>query len=176
MSQCPVFTAIDDQNTSTDCPVRLAEIYEPVHGMIDRLPGCITVTSGPGEAIPADYVCPASAAAPRLLAVNADSGPAVGSTLDGWTYMGCANEATDVRALSEASYTSDNMTNGACLSFCAGKNTSMAGTEYGRECYCGSALASGSSLNDETCGRMLCGGSDMEYCGGRYCLSVYQKA
>ena len=173
--ECPVFAPIDDQNYSADCPPRLAEIDEPVHGMIDKLPGCITVTPGPGEATLADFVCPANAPEPALLSVSSDSGPAVGSTVNGWTYMGCANEPTGQRALSAASYTSDNMTTEACQSFCAGKGAPMAGTEYGAECYCGSALASGSSLN-QACESMLCSGSDLEYCGGPYRLSVYQKA
>lgn len=173
--ECPVFTAIDDQNFSTDCPARLPEIDEPVHGVIDKLPGCITITPGPEEATLADFVCPASAPEPTILNVSSDSGPAVGSTVDGWTYMGCANELTGVRALGDATYTGNNMTNEACQSFCAGKGSPMAGTEYGTQCYCGSALASGSSLG-QTCGNMLCSGSDMEFCGGADILSVYKKA
>lgn len=143
--------------------------------MIDKLPGCITITPGPEEATLADFVCPASAPEPTILNVSSDSGPAVGSTVDGWTYMGCANELTGVRALGDATYTGNNMTNEACQSFCAGKGSPMAGTEYGTQCYCGSALASGSSLG-QTCGNMLCSGSDMEFCGGADILSVYKKA
>ncbi|CAD6582987.1 MAG: hypothetical protein ASARMPRED_001123 [Alectoria sarmentosa] len=173
--ECPVFAAIDDQNFSTDCPARLPEIDEPVHGVIDKLPGCITITPGPEDATLADFVCPASAPEPTLLDVGSDSGPAVGSTVNGWTYLGCANEPTGVRALGDATYTSNNMTNEACQSFCAGKGSPMAGTEYGTQCYCGSALASGSSLN-QTCSNILCSGSEMEYCGGPDRLSVYRKA
>ena len=143
--------------------------------MIDKLPGCITITPGPAEATLADFVCPASAPEPPLLSVSADSGPAIGSTVDGWTYLGCANEPGGVRALGGATYTSNNMTNEACQSFCVSKDSTMAGTEYGTQCYCGSALASGSSLN-QTCSSMLCSGSDMEYCGGPDRLSVYEKA
>ena len=175
VSECPVFGPIDDQNTSTDCPARLPEIDEPVHGMIDKLPGCITITSGPEEASLADFVCPASVPDPPLLSVSSDSGPAVGSTVNGWTYMGCANEPNGARALGDATYTSNNMTNEACQSFCAGKGSPMAGTEFGTQCFCGSTLASGASLG-KTCGGMFCSGSYMEYCGGPNLLSVYQKA
>ena len=173
--ECPVFAPMDDQSTSTNCPARLPEIDEPVHGVIKKLPGCITVTSGPGEATVADYVCPAGTPQPPLLGPDSDSGPAVGSTVNGWTFLGCANEPGGARALGGATYTSNNMTNEACQSFCAGKGASMAGTEYASECYCGSALAAGSSLN-QTCSSMVCSGSDMEYCGGPNRLSVYKKA
>lgn len=173
VSQCPVFTSIDDQNYSADCPTRLRGVDEEVYGMIDKLPGCITVTPGPEEATLADFVCPASVPQPAIL--GSDSGPTVGTTANGWTYMGCANEPTGVRALSDASYTSNAMTNEVCQSFCAGKGSPLAGTEYGTQCFCGSALASGSSLN-QACHSMLCSGSDTEYCGGPNRLSVYQKA
>lgn len=143
--------------------------------MIDKLPGCITITSGPEEATLADFVCPAGDPQPPLLSISSDSGPAVGSTADGWTYMGCANEPNGARALGDATFTSSNLTNEACQSFCAGKGSPMAGTEFGTQCYCGSALASGSSLNS-TCSNILCSGSDMEYCGGANLLSVYKKA
>ena len=65
--ECPVFAPIDDQNTATDCPPIEPEIDEPVHGMIDKLPGCITITPGPEEATLADFVCPASAPQPSAI-------------------------------------------------------------------------------------------------------------
>lgn len=43
------------------------------------------------------------------------------------------------RALTGYSFSNDQMTVGSCVSTCASKGYSMAGIEYGRECYCESS-------------------------------------
>jgi len=81
-------------------------------------------------------------------------GTAVGSS----TYLGCASEATNSRALNGASYTDGNMTNAVCAAYCASKNFALFGTEYGHECYCSNALAPGASLGQTGC-TMPCSGN-----------------
>ncbi|KAJ9154856.1 LysM domain-containingprotein [Pleurostoma richardsiae] len=92
------------------------------------------------------------------------------------TYVGCYTEATDARALASASYVdSAIMTVEVCEKFCFVTNTySMAGIEYGGECYCGDTLQPGSVAAPETDCNMACGGNRTELCGAGNRLSVYQ--
>lgn len=66
--ECPVFAPIDEDNSKLPeyCPALKPEIAEPVHGMIDKLPGCINVTPGPADAKLSDFVCPAGAQQPKV--------------------------------------------------------------------------------------------------------------
>ncbi|KAL8681456.1 MAG: hypothetical protein Q9224_006852 [Gallowayella concinna] len=54
---CPAFRPSFDPNHSKNCPERPSLLNEPVHGMIDKLPGCIKITSGPQDATDADTSC-----------------------------------------------------------------------------------------------------------------------
>jgi len=67
------------------------------------------------------------------------------------------------------------MTIQACQAFCLSKNLPLAGLEYGRECYCGTALTSYSAVGFTGC-NMACAGSPKgspDICGGSSRLSVY---
>lgn len=65
------------------------------------------------------------------------------------------------------------MTIEACISFCSSKALQYAGTEYSGECWCGSALASGTSqLADSQC-NMACSGNASEPCGAGSKLSLF---
>lgn len=56
------------------------------------------------------------------------------STLpDGWTEVGCIPEPTNARALLAASFTSQDMTVGSCVNYCAGLGLPLAGVEYGTQ-------------------------------------------
>ena len=59
----------------------------------------------------------------------------------GWRWHGCYTEASRSRTLGEKTFASDGMTLEACADFCAGHR--FFGTEYSRECFCGSALNDG---------------------------------
>ncbi|OAQ97604.1 hypothetical protein LLEC1_06562 [Akanthomyces lecanii] len=87
--------------------------------------------------------------------------------------VGCQTEGNNTRALADTSTAADNMTNEACGTFC--KDYQYFGTEYGRECYCGNALAASSAVALKGECTMLCAGSNVEYCGGSNRLSVYKK-
>ncbi|KKA28638.1 hypothetical protein TD95_001872 [Thielaviopsis punctulata] len=89
-----------------------------------------------------------------------------------WYSLGCKTEATGMRALSAAAFsTTTSMTLEACAAYCA--NYKLFGTEYGAECYCGNALNPGSvDANADDCS-MQCSGNKLEYCGAGDRLSVY---
>ncbi|WVR00301.1 hypothetical protein IAU59_007444 [Kwoniella sp. CBS 9459] len=97
--------------------------------------------------------------------------PSASASSTPWQYLGCANE-TNPRALSLAATSSSTMTIQTCQAFCLSKNYPLAGLEYGRECYCGTALQSYSALGFSGC-NMPCAGSSQDTCGGSSRLSVY---
>ena len=66
VEDCAPFTPSLDPNFSRDCPEQPSVANEPVHGMIDKLPGCITITSGPADATDADMNCPAGQGTAQL--------------------------------------------------------------------------------------------------------------
>ena len=149
--------------------------------MISKLPGCITITSGPQEATSADMSCPANVTIPTVNTTPTHSGsyttflPAVGTVYNKWKYMGCANETATGRSLTGAGYANlTNMTNEICQASCASKGFPLAATEYGSECYCGLTLDPTTSLG-QSCSPMICSGNSSEFCGGPNILSVWNS-
>ena len=179
ISACPPLAASDMSEASFNCPERPPLVDEPVHNRIAKLPGCINLTSGPGRALSSDMNCAANAPTP---AINTPTNtgpistflPQAGTTYDGWTYLGCANETDGGRTLPGASTVSDSMSNALCQSFCASKGFPLAGTEYSRECYCGFKLDPTTSLG-QNCNARVCAGNNSEYCGGPNRVSVWNS-
>ncbi|KAF7951604.1 hypothetical protein EAE96_006907 [Botrytis aclada] len=107
------------------------------------------------------------------------SGPITVMNLTGWNYLGCYNESTKGRALSglENPIPGMNTSVEACSTACDG--WTYFGVEYGDECYCGSSINAGASLQSGTslsttgC-NMVCAGNKMEVCGGSLRLNLYQ--
>ncbi|OAA66090.1 Carbohydrate-binding WSC [Cordyceps fumosorosea ARSEF 2679] len=97
---------------------------------------------------------------PNIAGGAPEQPPAAGD----FSLVGCQTEGNNTRALAGASTAADNMTNEVCATFC--KDYEYFGTEYGRECYCGNALATSSAASPKTDCGMLCGGSNVQYCGG----------
>ncbi|KAL9127627.1 MAG: hypothetical protein Q9217_003539 [Psora testacea] len=62
IQSCPPLAASDMSDFSQKCPPRPSLIDAPVTGLLDKLPGCIKVTAGPGRATLADMLCAAAAA------------------------------------------------------------------------------------------------------------------
>ena len=105
---------------------------------------------------------------------NITSGPpeqpvAVGN----YVLVGCQTEGNGTRALPATSIAQDDMSNEVCANYC--KDFTYFGSEYGRECYCGDTLADSSKVAPASECRMLCAGSNAEYCGASNRLSTYKK-
>ncbi|EXJ91928.1 hypothetical protein A1O3_00478 [Capronia epimyces CBS 606.96] len=178
ISDCPPLQASQDEYYSTNCPEQPALVNEQVKGELSKLPGCNEVTSGPDD-VP-QGIC---ATQPSLNPVVDTDGETTtvpvanvtSTTLSSGNtalYQGCYVEATDSRALSGASYTnSSGMTSVSCGTFCQSKGFGVFGTEYSKECYCGSAIAT-ATTDQSDCG-MVCSGNRTEYCGGPSRLSVW---
>ncbi|KAI4595048.1 hypothetical protein KJ359_007301 [Pestalotiopsis sp. 9143b] len=96
-----------------------------------------------------------------------------------WSYTSCFLEPVRGRALSKLVRHGSQMTINKCLDTCKGLGSTYAGLEYGRECWCGSTVASNlDDASDPACAMqcdMTCGGNSAQMCGGRGALSLYQR-
>ena len=102
------------------------------------------------------------------------------SVAAGWSYYGCysdsiANGARVMTGIEFADVGQHAVTNTKCVAYCSERGYSMAGTEYGGQCFCANTLTSGSSKLDDTKCDMPCEGDESETCGGSLALSVYSK-
>lgn len=94
------------------------------------------------------------------------------------TYLsqGCYPEPSAGRLLSGASYTNKTgMTVESCVNYCSAAGATYAGLEFGQECYCGNALASGVTATDQSKCNMLCKGNNKEFCGASRLLNLYKN-
>lgn len=99
------------------------------------------------------------------------------ATINGYANQGCYTEASNnQRALSAKSYTSNKLTVETCITYCGSFSPpySLAGVEFSTQCFCGNSLAAGAVSTDASQCNMLCGGNNLEYCGGSSRLNVYQ--
>ncbi|KAI1848042.1 hypothetical protein JX266_006155 [Neoarthrinium moseri] len=93
-------------------------------------------------------------------------------TVPNFTSLGCYTEASSGRAIELASYSSNSMTTQSCAAFCASYR--FFGTEYGRECFCGNALAASAVPTSSGCS-MSCAGKPAQTCGGASRISLYRN-
>ena len=68
------------------------------------------------------------------------------------------------------------MTQDLCTSTCASKGFSLAGVEFGQECYCGNTIANnlGQQLDENSACYMTCAGDSSEHCGGTWTLTLFK--
>jgi len=84
-------------------------------------------------------------------------------------YLGCFKDE-GVRDLSGPSLSSGTMTTEQCISTCAEKGFSYAGTQIGSACFCGNSYGKYGSANN--C-NMKCAGNPNQTCGGAAANCVY---
>ncbi|KAH8812457.1 WSC-domain protein, partial [Xylogone sp. PMI_703] len=106
-----------------------------------------------------------------IFKVDATVPPPPPPALAPYTSQGCYTEATTGRALTGKSYFDDAMTVEKCASACSAYL--WFGVEYGRECYCGNDIKSGSvPTNSQECS-FACPGNSTETCGAGSRLNMY---
>ncbi len=66
------------------------------------------------------------------------------------------------------------ISNSNCVAYCSSKGWSIAGTEYGGQCYCGNSLITATKIDEASCS-MACEGDGKQTCGGGWALSLYTK-
>ena len=97
-------------------------------------------------------------------ASNNPGGSPVGQLSAGFSSIGCYSDSVYGRALStEIDLDSNTIEN--CVSSCAGQGFSIAGVEYGSQCFCGSTIDNGNTPSSSGCD-MACTGNKNEICGG----------
>ncbi|KAF7562350.1 hypothetical protein G7046_g1797 [Stylonectria norvegica] len=163
---------------ANNCPELPPIIDEPVRGMLDKLPGCNQITSGPAKA--PQGICPVQ---PTILANNDNFPntyyvPSPGDKLGTWEYVGCAAEGTK-RTLNKYATASNTLTIQSCTAACKAQGFPLAGMENSRECYCSNALTPGASyFSDSKCaatGKMICAGNPTQYCGAPGILTIWKN-
>ncbi|KAI9449279.1 WSC domain-containing protein [Lactarius psammicola] len=113
--------------------------------------------------------------------------PALVPSVGQWNGLGCYNDSTSARAL-QVRVDAGITTVESCVAACQAQGFTLAGLEFGRECWCGSQLQHGSTFfgnyngiqdgrlrqtpNDRRCD-MACQGDPSELCGGPALLDLY---
>ncbi|KAG5927398.1 hypothetical protein E4U42_002294 [Claviceps africana] len=93
-------------------------------------------------------------------------------TVEGFQYAGCFKDAS-IRVLNgKALPDLGRISNKKCVAYCKSAGFTLAGTEYGGQCYCGNELV-GSERTDESACHIACEGDKADVCGGSWALSVY---
>ncbi|KAH8901344.1 WSC-domain-containing protein [Thozetella sp. PMI_491] len=108
--------------------------------------------------------------------------PAVGTCIDGWEYLGCAWDNVHTPgprvltgAFADGSVVSK-MTIDVCEKFCTDRNYTIAGVEYGQQCFCGSTFAYAPQWDPSGCNiTWTCTGDSNEICGGFDHISLFRR-
>ncbi|KIM21516.1 hypothetical protein M408DRAFT_102761 [Serendipita vermifera MAFF 305830] len=98
--------------------------------------------------------------------------PTVLESYNDWNSKGCYVDSVDARTLIRVHHEVMPMTVGTCIDACKLAEYTVAGVEYGSECYCGNFLPP--TPAGDGC-VMKCDG-DLHVCGGSDRLNVYQVA
>jgi hypothetical protein len=187
ISDCAPLAVVDSSTYAQNCPERPPLVDEQVYGVLENLPGCNEVTSGPQPATLAQTSCPANVSAPTLntfvesTLADVPVMPTPGLTIDGWKYQGFTNdpgESGGARALPAALFNDNTMTVEECHQSCDSRDFLFAGLSNGKECWCDNGLHGGVVLNGSDVNGLnflVCDGNDKEFCGGGGVLMVYQK-
>lgn len=97
---------------------------------------------------------------------------------DGWSSLGCYNDIVQRRTLKFPQTVpggpSNNTVEG-CLTLCQSEGYSLAGVEYGQECFCDNQISYGNQpASDQSVCHYPCTGNNAEICGGSAVINVYQ--
>ncbi|CAL1698952.1 unnamed protein product [Somion occarium] len=139
----------------------------------------VVTPSAVSSAVPSPVhsdVCGAPPPAESPVVSSAAAAPPVATGIPaGWASAGCVSD-NGHRTLNARAMTSDSLTVAQCLNYCTKEGFSIAGIEYGRECYCGNSFKNdgGKPLDNSVC-RMSCTGQKDAQCGGDWALSVFKK-
>lgn len=169
VEDCPVFKLRPDA-VAEGCKLA-SKVNEDVQGPFSKLPGCNPVQKGPERA--------------QLIKTCEGNSATIGESKpffrdlssQGWSYQGCGADNYYARALKGASTSQAGMTNEQCVKFCGDKGFSVAGTEYSKECYCGSSIPASAQPVNGVVGNcnMPCDGDKDQFCGGSGLLSLYTR-
>ncbi|KAG8970892.1 hypothetical protein FRC05_011660 [Tulasnella sp. 425] len=164
-SSNPVSSSVSVTKASTS--VAAASTVKPVSSAIKVVSSTVKAAS---STVKAATTTTKSTASP--------SSSASGSSM--WQLQGCLAEPASGRALWSAYLSDPAMTVEKCSAFCQSKGFTLAGLEYGQECWCDNTFENGTSAaqikaNDPGCS-MKCNGNGSQTCGGSWYLTVYKSS
>ncbi|TVY75850.1 WSC domain-containing protein [Lachnellula suecica] len=118
---------------------------------------------------------------PNALSVTYNSSQAVKNAASNvivasYRAYGCySDDYPSTRVLSGSTFSASTLTVESCILFCNNTAYTIAGVEYGRECYCGNTLnTDGSTYGVASSGcTFTCAGNNSETCGGPNFLDIY---
>ena len=144
-------------------------IDEPITGKMAALPGCNPVHNGP---VPSDGTCTSNA----TLGISMGN-QFVDMTAQGWAYVGCGTDDYYNRAMTKQLAATDTMTPETCIKAAQAAGFSMAGLEYGRECWGANSIPDKAMPPPNTVGscNKPCSGDAAHMCGDASRLSIYKK-
>jgi WSC domain len=117
---------------------------------------------------------PASSAAAST-STSVGTGSATGLP-KGWAYQGCYIDGANGRIMNTQEPDSNSNTIEVCVNTCVGLGYSVAGMEYGVQCFCDNFIRNGASLTADTDCNMACAGNSAEKCGAGNRMSIYSNA
>lgn len=109
-----------------------------------------------------------SATSPTLL-------PNTGDLPDDWSQLGCFQDAISriLLGAKPVDYLQGDMSTKKCIDHCLSSGYKFAGTENGRECWCGTSIRDDAvRLPQSQCGKP-CQGQPTEACGGSWAVDVF---
>lgn len=188
IDECPPLLKSDTNAYNYNCPERTSPIDEPVRGLLDKLPGCITITTGPEAAPNSAMSCPKDVKQPALPSTKdgvpkATAKPVPGTYygLPNQQYLGCYNDsAGGIRALNAKSVSNYTvMTPQYCQQYCNDRGYRLSGVEYAQECHCDNFINPTSRNGWKTCtwncGGTMTKGGKQDLCGGYGMINVYNN-
>ncbi|TFL02773.1 WSC domain-containing protein [Pterulicium gracile] len=90
-----------------------------------------------------------------------------------WTSLGCYKDESTARKLDLARQSSTRMTVKRCQAFCSAQHYTLAGVEYGGECWCDHKLRSPDDKVPRSTCNQPCSGNKKEKCGGANLIEVF---
>jgi len=93
----------------------------------------------------------------------------------GWESYGCFTDADAPNRVLAEHHTDPDMTISGCIKSCAASGYTLAGAQFGKECWCGSALNTAGGAGKLSAGGcdMPCAGDASQTCGGNYFMNVF---
>merc|ERR1719355_206062 len=125
---------------------------------------------------PTKIVDPAPSSPAEVYTMSPAPSAAASAPVVGWSYSGCFADSRDrvMTGIKLANIGNHQVTNTKCVAYCESRGFSMAGTEYGGQCFCANSLSPSTPVDDGKCD-MPCEGDESQTCGGGMTLSVYSK-
>ncbi len=106
---------------------------------------------------------------PNSIAVTSSKGS------ETWEYQGCYTDLIPDPNTRSLSHWGSGNSSTSCANDCFAAGYSIAGTEYGSQCFCGNSMTSTTKKADSDCDT-ACTGASSETCGGSSTMNVYAKS